>query len=272
MLWAGQSANQMTMWEPDPAVHVQQMATGIRTDVADAVVVIDADFRIQRFNSAAEELYGWREEEVLGTRIEEVIPWLGGDADLADFLRHLHDDGRWYGRAVHGRRDGGVVHVLASSTLLTDGSGQRTGAISVNRAATPVSRTPGETSANPVLREEIVRALANDEFIVHYQPIVRLADGTPIGAEALARWNHPTRGLLMPADFIDAAERMGLIGQLGEVVMEKACAQAQRWRSEGLDLYVSVNMSARQLSDERMPHRLARDDGEDCHALGAVVA
>ena len=147
--------------------------------------------------------------------------------------------------------------MLASTTLLTDSSGRPAGAISVNRAATEESVGRDETPTNPALREEIRRALANDEFTVHYQPIVRLDDGTPVGAEALARWNHPTKGLLLPAAFIQAAERSGLIGQLGEIVLEKACAQAQLWRDEGLDLYLSVNMSARQLADECLPTRLA---------------
>lgn len=256
--WEGQPASQMTMWEPlSSAERLRQLATGIRTDVADAVVITDTEYRVRSLNPAAEQLYGWTEAEVLGTPIQEVIPWLGGDADLETLLRRLEEEGRWHGLAVHGRRDGGVVHVLASTTLLTDSSGRPAGAISVNRAATEESIGRDETPTNPALREEIRRALANDEFTVHYQPIVRLGDGTPVGAEALARWNHPTKGLLLPAAFIQAAERSGLIGQLGEIVLEKACAQAQLWREEGLDLYLSVNMSARQLADECLPTRLA---------------
>src|SRR4029453_9555806 len=110
--------------------------------------------------------------------------------------------------------DGGVVHVLASTTLLTDSSGRPAGAISVNRAATEESVGRDNTPTNPALREETRPAPANNEFTVHYQPIVRLGDGTPVGAEALARWNHPTKGLLLPGAFIQAAERSGLIGQL----------------------------------------------------------
>jgi EAL domain-containing protein (putative c-di-GMP-specific phosphodiesterase class I) len=62
---------------------------------------------------------------------------------------------------------------------------------------------------------------------------------------------------LAPAEFIEAAERSGLIGQLGEVVVDKACAQAQIWRRAGLNLYLSVNVSARQLADGSLPARLA---------------
>ena len=140
VLWEGQPASQMTMWEPlTSADRLRQLATGVRTDVADAVVITDTEFRIRSLNHAAEQLYGWKESEVLGIPIQEVIPWLGGDTDLETFLHRLHDEGRWHGLAVHGHRDGGAVHVLASTTLLTDSSGQPAGAISVNRVATEES-------------------------------------------------------------------------------------------------------------------------------------
>jgi PAS domain S-box-containing protein len=259
VLWDGQPASQIVMWEPpDSAEQMRQLATGVRTDVADAVVIVDTESRIQSMNHAAEQLYGWTAAEAIGKWLEEVIPWLATDAELAAAHRQLNNEGRWHGRALHGRRDGAVVNVLASMTQLTDSSGRTVGSISVNRASSsedPFERT--EKSGSPALREEIRRALANDEFMVHYQPVVRLDDGTPIGVEALARWNHPTRGLLLPADFIDEAERSGLICGLGEVVLEKACTQMQQWRCAGLELYLSVNVSTRQLADECLSTRLA---------------
>jgi EAL domain-containing protein (putative c-di-GMP-specific phosphodiesterase class I) len=92
--------------------------------------------------------------------------------------------------------------------------------------------------------------------VVHYQPIVELAAGTAIGVEALVRWNHPTRGLLYPADFVDAAERLGMIGDLGEVVLESACNQLVSWRRQGRDLSLAVNVSALQLIDHQFTRRL----------------
>ena len=65
--------------------------------------------------------------------------------------------------------------------------------------------------------------LLNREFVVHYQPIVLLADSTAIGHEALVRWNHPTRGLLSPVEFPAIAEESGLIVELGEQVLEQVC-------------------------------------------------
>ena len=67
VLWEGQPGSQMTMWEPlTSAERLRQLATGVRTDVADAVVITDTEFRIRSLNHAAEQLYGWKESEVLG--------------------------------------------------------------------------------------------------------------------------------------------------------------------------------------------------------------
>jgi diguanylate cyclase (GGDEF)-like protein/PAS domain S-box-containing protein len=92
------------------------------------------------------------------------------------------------------------------------------------------------------------RALADDEFVVHYQPTVELETGRIVGAEALVRWQHPTRGLLQPGDFIGVAEETGQIVELGRWVLEEACRQSARWRAElAYDLGVSVNVSTRQI-------------------------
>jgi PAS domain S-box-containing protein len=254
----GQPASQMTMWEPlDGAERLRQLATGVRTEVADAIVIVDTQFRIQSLNKAAEQLYGWTEAEAIGKPMNDIIPWLGSEKDLQAAERRVLTDGRWHGRAIHGQRDGGVVHVLASTTLLTDDSGQPSGAISVNRRVGEDVINAAQPSGTEGLIHELRRGLDRDEFIVYYQPIVRLGDGTSIGVEALVRWKHPTRGLLSPDQFIDVAERSGLICELGEVVIRKACFQAQRWRAAGLKLYLSVNVSARQLADGYLPTRLA---------------
>ena len=88
-----------------------------------------------------------------------------------------------------------------------------------------------------------------DQIVVHYQPIVRTRTGRVVGVEALARWNHPNRGLLAPASFIALAEDTGLIVPLGQIVLETACAQVAAWQKlpELAGLSLSVNVSARQL-------------------------
>ena len=96
---------------------------------------------------------------------------------------------------------------------------------------------------------ELRRALAEDEFVVHYQPYYSLDDQTIAGVEALVRWRHPERGLLLPGEFIPVAEESGLIVPLGAVVMRQACQDASHWRevcSEASELRLTVNLSARQ--------------------------
>jgi diguanylate cyclase (GGDEF)-like protein/PAS domain S-box-containing protein len=95
------------------------------------------------------------------------------------------------------------------------------------------------------------RAITRHELRVVYQPTVDLVTGSIVGVEALLRWDHPERGLLVPHDFIDVAEETGLILPIGSWVIEQACRQAQRWQAGNPDahLLVSVNLSGRQLDD-----------------------
>jgi diguanylate cyclase (GGDEF)-like protein/PAS domain S-box-containing protein len=92
------------------------------------------------------------------------------------------------------------------------------------------------------IASELRDALKRDELTLHYQPLVELEQGRIVGAEALIRWNHPARGMIAPAEFLPVAERSGLIRPITTWVVERACAQADRWRMENRDLYVSVNL------------------------------
>ncbi|MDG2308785.1 MAG: EAL domain-containing protein [Candidatus Binatia bacterium] len=99
------------------------------------------------------------------------------------------------------------------------------------------------------LEHDLHRALAHDEFLLHYQPQVSLTSGRIVGLEALVRWQHPERGLVPPNAFIPAAEKSGIIGALGEWALRTACLQRQQWAEEGLDLgRIAVNLSPRQLT------------------------
>lgn len=111
----------------------------------------------------------------------------------------------------------------------------------------------GAALAHLALVADLRRGLAEQQFEVFYQPIVSASSGRPTGAEALVRWHHPVRGLVLPGEFIDTAETAGLITELGMWVLGQACSQAQFWRcTRGLtaeSFYVSVNLSPRQLAD-----------------------
>ncbi|PZP52462.1 MAG: GGDEF domain-containing protein [Agrobacterium fabrum] len=95
--------------------------------------------------------------------------------------------------------------------------------------------------------EELRKAVERDEFVLHFQPQVDLVSGRISGVEALVRWQHPVEGLLGPAEFIGLAEETGLIVELGESILNKACRQAQAWAAAGLSpVKMAVNISPRQ--------------------------
>jgi diguanylate cyclase (GGDEF)-like protein/PAS domain S-box-containing protein len=97
------------------------------------------------------------------------------------------------------------------------------------------------------MRNGLRRALANGEFVLHYQPQISLASGAVIGAEALIRWNHPELGMVAPGRFISVAEDTGLIVPMGDWVLREACRQSVAWRKAGLpELLMAVNLSAVQ--------------------------
>lgn len=112
---------------------------------------------------------------------------------------------------------------------------------------------------------ELRQAIARNEFVLRYQPIVEVSDGRLSGFEALVRWNHPTEGEIDPNQFIPLAEETGLIVPLGEWILETACSQTRAWQRKFptlAPLTVSVNLSRRQLADpdlvsqiERIRHR-----------------
>lgn len=100
------------------------------------------------------------------------------------------------------------------------------------------------------LEGQLQEALERREFALVYQPIVRLADGKTAGMEALLRWEHPTMGTLSPGYFLEAAETSGLIVPIGDWVLSTATQQLQAWRKTQPDLYVSVNVSGRQVGEQ----------------------
>jgi diguanylate cyclase (GGDEF)-like protein/PAS domain S-box-containing protein len=102
------------------------------------------------------------------------------------------------------------------------------------------------------LRSDLDSALANDEFFLLYQPIFDLNNAHVSGVEALIRWQHPTRGVIPPDDFIPILEDSGMIVDVGRWVLNEACAQAAAWHRQGLRTTMSVNVSMRQLEAETL--------------------
>ena len=102
------------------------------------------------------------------------------------------------------------------------------------------------------LEMDLAEAIGREELFLMYQPTIDLRSESVIGAEALIRWRHPRRGVLLPIEFIPIAEESGLIVPIGRWVLDEACRQAATWRRHGHGIGVSVNVSARQLDDDRL--------------------
>jgi len=104
--------------------------------------------------------------------------------------------------------------------------------------------------------QELRTALEVDQLVLHYQPKIDLATDDVCGVEALVRWDHPTRGLLYPCDFLDLVEDAGLMRTLTQVVLDKALDQAATWQAQGGPLTVAVNLSASSLIDADLPEQV----------------
>jgi EAL domain-containing protein (putative c-di-GMP-specific phosphodiesterase class I) len=100
------------------------------------------------------------------------------------------------------------------------------------------------------------KAVENQNWMLHYQPIIDLLEGKMVGVEALIRWNDPNGGLVPPGDFIPLAEEMGLIDVIGDWVVEELSRQGMAWREDGLELEIGFNLSPRQLWQPDVTQRL----------------
>ncbi len=128
-----------------------------------------------------------------------------------------------------------------------------------NRIKVFTSRMLEQAVLAMTLETDLRRAVANNEFFIHYQPIVTLNDSKLVGFEALVRWRHPVRGDLSPAEFIPISEETGLIIELGQWVLKQACLTMMAWREafpNADSLILSVNLSAKQFSQPELVERI----------------
>ncbi len=115
------------------------------------------------------------------------------------------------------------------------------------------------------LEARMRRALANDEFVVYFQPKVRAADAAIVGAEALIRWNDPAEGLIRPADFIAVAEETGMIEEIGAWVLRHSCRLNKSWQERRLpSIGISVNVSARQFRNRHFVDTVRQALSDSC--------
>jgi EAL domain-containing protein (putative c-di-GMP-specific phosphodiesterase class I) len=114
------------------------------------------------------------------------------------------------------------------------------------------------TQTDPELVGELERALAENQFLLLYQPTIDLKDDAFVGVEALLRWRHPTKGTISPDKFLPVLEATGLINAVGSWVLTTACRQGADWYARGHRFSVSINVSAQQLAQPGLPGEVAR--------------
>jgi diguanylate cyclase len=212
-------------------------------------------------------------------RSTDTVARLGGDefAILLSSVRSI-DDGVMFGQRVLEQfaepfhMDGLVLHVETSVGLavLPDHADDITTLLKHADIAMYVAKAgriglsvydPGgdsSSTAKLILLGDLRQALSSDDQLsIHYQPKIDLASGDIVGLEALLRWNHPTRGNIPPGDFVPLAERTGLVHSLTRKVLELVLAQMREWRRTGWEVQVAVNLSALNLSEPDLDHKIA---------------
>jgi PAS domain S-box-containing protein len=228
--------------------------------LADAVAVVDSAGVLLYANPAADQLFGYPLAEHEGLDIFGLFH--PEDLDLVQrcLTRYVDTDVAGHRLEVRVRiGDGQWVHVqiLTTNSLADERFGATILAIrEVSRQRTRLagSRTPTAVAASSGdVREALEGGFRPEDVEVHYQPVVDTASGLTVGLEALARWRHPTLGLLRPGDFLAVAEEMGVVSALDWCVLERVAQDRDRWRIESpglVALPVSVNISVTEVSDE----------------------
>lgn len=229
-------------------------------------------------------------------RQEDSVARFGGDefAILLDAINDVSDATRVADRILHelslpfqiGRRE---VVCSASIGITLSVSGYESGDEVLHDADTAMYRAKSSgrgryeifdtemhsrALSQIQLESDLRRAVQQGQFVVHYQPVISIDGGAITGFEALVRWNHPQRGILLPREWMAAADQTGLMVDIGYYVLASACRQMRSWdqhfRDTGIQLYVGVNLSDRQFRDPDLVRRLDEILGEtglDAHRL-----
>ncbi|MBK5260243.1 MAG: EAL domain-containing protein [Thermoanaerobaculia bacterium] len=249
-----------------------------------AVLFLDID-RFKQINDSLGHTVGDRLLKIVATRIrnavreEDTVARFGGDefTVLIHIVGKIEDAGKISQKILDSlkapitidEREFVVTSSIGVSIFPVDGTD---GEILIRNADTAMYRAKdlGRNSfqyyaaimnhkALEALEVEngLRRALAQNEFILYYQPLVDVKAGTVFGLEALIRWQHPELGLLRPDKFIPAAEQSGLIIAMGRWVLREACKQAAEWHRQGHRVIMAVNLSGRQFQDPELTTQVA---------------
>jgi diguanylate cyclase (GGDEF)-like protein len=266
---------------PNRTYFEEQIAAVLATDTPAIVAFLDLD-DFKQVNDSLGHPAGDRLLTICGERLrralragdtvarlggDEFAVLAGGDVEPEVLVERLFDvlaePVTLEGKRLHLRASIGIASTQTGSDLLrnADLAMYAAKAAGTNRFAIFTDDMHVHALARLDRREQLERAIENEELVLHYQPIVDLDLGRVAGFEALVRWQHPTRGLLGPGEFVPLAEETGLIVPLGRWVLRAACAQASSWAGAP---YLSVNVAGLQLEQEGFVDEVARAlaDGE----------
>jgi len=151
-----------------------------------------------------------------------------------------------------------VVEALPKSTGAEDLSRVLCGAVGEIQKRKPRKPKDAHAIKHDFSREEINRALQNNEFLVLFQPKIAVATKQLVSVEALVRWQHPQHGLLTPGDFVYTIEEMGFVDRLTGQVMDQAFAHTSSWAKHNVCLQIAINVSALMLANVSLPDEIAR--------------
>jgi PAS domain S-box-containing protein len=221
-------------------------------------VMLDTRGCVTFANDYALSVLGYHSDELIGRSwFEMCVPPSEREVASRSFFDHIRagDIAPRDQSSIMNRR-GDTLRVGFANTVLRDDTGAIVGTASLGvELESPERRAESERGEDRELRA----AIDEDQLVLEYQPIVHLETGAVTGFEALARWQHPQRGLLGPAELIPRAERTGLIRDIGAALLERACRQLVEWSAlpgSSEAVHVSVNLSPRQLDDARLVERV----------------
>ena len=245
----------------------------------DGLIVCDANGRFVVFNAAAQKLLARTAEDVPPERWAEHYDIRDADGNAPVSPERVPLNRALHGAVVAGehlsvaRPGGSRVLLRVNARPIVSPDGVPAGAV-VSFAAAGDIEAPADAGglATGPGADDLVRALADGEFRLVYQPEIALGSTRVVGVEALLRWHHPKRGVVPPLDFIPDAEASGAIVPIGAWVLQESCRQAAEWaRHAGSPFLMSVNVSPRQfrpgLVDEVVAALEASGLAPDCLCL-----
>lgn len=198
-----------------------------------------------------------------GDEFAVITPVLADHEEAFAYARHcldaVHEPFDYHGIMLHLGASVGITHIHASGDTISEALRRADIALYKAKRGGRMQFAFFEDSLERVVRDrnwietELRAALATGGIVPHFQPVVDLATRDVVGYEALARWQHAERGVINPAEFIPVAEEFGLICQLGESILVRACAVARHWPAH---VMLSVNLSPVQLRDKGLGRKL----------------